>query len=335
MDSRDEEAAALRYHGGNLAAAKRLFPDAPEPWIDLSTGINPVPYPVGAVSPDAWTRLPDAPPLEHAARRAYGVGLSAQVVAAPGVQALIQLLPFVFPARTVGVLGFTYQEHEASWRAAGAEVTAVSALADLQAFDVAIVVNPNNPDGRFYAPAELADVTNALARRGRRLVVDEAFVDLLGHDYSLIPGLPAGAIVLRSFGKAYGLAGVRLGFAVASAEDSERLRVALGPWPVSGSAIEIGQRALLDNEWLASAAARLQQEAASLDRLLVTAGFDLLGGTPLFRLARRKRTEAMFSQLCRAGILVRPFLTRTDWLRFGIPPTPQAWQRLKAALTVD
>src|SRR5271165_1746914 len=108
MGSRQEEALALRYHGGNINAAKRLFPDAPEPWIDLSTGINPVPYPVGAVAPDAWTRLPEA-----AAREAYGAGRSAGIVAAPGTQALIQWLPRVFPARRVGVLGFTYREHEA------------------------------------------------------------------------------------------------------------------------------------------------------------------------------------------------------------------------------
>jgi cobalamin biosynthetic protein CobC len=332
MGSRDEEAAALRYHGGNLGAAKRLFPHAPEPWIDLSTGINPVPYPVGAVSSDAWTRLPDAGPLEHAARLAYGVRSSAGVVAAAGAQALIQLLPVVFPARTVGVLGFTYQEHEAAWRAAGAQVTVVPALADLAAFDVAVVVNPNNPDGRICAPAELADVAEALARRGGRLVVDEAFVDLLGRDRSLVPGLPAGAIVLRSFGKAYGLAGVRLGFAVASAEDCARLRAALGPWSVSGPAIEIARRALEDSEWLACAGVRLQQEAARLDRLLMTAGFDVVGGTPLFRLAQREKADAVFSQLCRAGILARPFLTRPDWLRLGMPPAHEAWHRLDAAL---
>jgi cobalamin biosynthesis protein CobC len=332
MDSQQTEAAALRYHGGNLDAAKRLFPDAPEPWIDLSTGINPVPYPLGAVSANAWTRLPDAHPLEHAARLAYGVAPSAEVVAASGAQALIQLLPAVFPARTVGVLGFTYQEHEVCWRAAGAQVTVVQALADLAAFDVAVVVNPNNPDGRMCAPAALADLAGALARRGGRLVVDEAFIDLLGRDRSLVPGLPAGAIVLRSFGKAYGLAGVRLGFAVASAEDCARLRAALGPWAVSGPAIEIGQRALQDDEWLARAGARLQQEAARLDQLLTAAGFEVLGGIPLFRLGQRNGADAMFAQLCRAGILARPFRTRPDWLRFGIPHAPEAWRRLEAAL---
>ncbi len=265
-----------------------MFPDAPEPWIDLSTGINAVPYPVGVIAPDAWTRLPDAASLdalEAAARAAYGASPSAGVVAAPGAQALIQWLPRIFPARRAGVLGFTYREHEARWRAAGADVVTVRSLPDLAAFDVGVVVSPNNPDGRQFAPEELAEVAGALAHRGGRLIVDEAFMDLLGRQDSLVPLLPApGVIVLRSFGKAYGLAGVRLGFAIASMDDCARVRAALGPWAVSGPAIEIGRQALGDDAWLAAAAVRLREEASRLDRLLRSANFEIAGATPLFRL---------------------------------------------------
>jgi cobalamin biosynthetic protein CobC len=328
MDSREPEAAALRYHGGNLQAARRLFPHAPEPWIDLSTGINPLPYPVGPISNDAWTRLPDAAALEDAARAAYSAAPAAGVVPAPGAQALIQLLPRVFPARRVGILGVTYQEHATAWQASGAEIVNVPTLADLAKFDVAVVVNPNNPDGRLSPPQALAE----LAGRAGRLIVDEAFMDLLGRQHSLVPHLPGNAIVLRSFGKAYGLAGVRLGFAVASAGDCTRLRAALGPWAVSGPAIEIGRRALADAGWLAQTAQRLHQEAGELDRLLRFARFTILGGTPLFRLAQRDDTDAVFRQLCQAGILTRPFQARPDWLRFAIPHAPEAWARLQAAL---
>lgn len=331
-----EEAPALRYHGGNINAARRLFPEAPVPWIDLSTGINPVPYPVGALAPTAWTRLPEPAALdalEAAARIAYGAGPSAGIVAAPGVQALIQWLPRIFAGRRVGVLGFTYQEHETSWRAAGAEVVTVTSLSDLAAFDVGLVVNPNNPDGRTCAPDDLAEIAGTLARRGGRLIIDEAFMDLLGRQNSLIPRLPAvGAVVLRSFGKAYGLAGLRLGFAVASLEDCAPLRAGLGPWPVSGPAIEIGRRALADEAWLTQAAGRLREAAGRLDKLLQSAGFELIGGTPLFRLAQREGAAALFRRLCRAGILTRPFGARSDWLRFGIPHAPAEWARLEAAL---
>jgi cobalamin biosynthetic protein CobC len=339
MDSRQpgpEEALALRYHGGNINAARRLFPQAPEPWIDLSTGINLVPYPVGGIAPEAWTRLPDAAALdalESVARAAYGAQQSVGVVAAAGTQSLIQWLPRIFPAGRVGVLGFTYREHETSWLATGADVVTVRSLPDLAAFDVGLVVNPNNPDGRKFAPEDMAEIAGALARRGGRLIIDEAFMDLLGRQDSLIPHLPApGAIVLRSFGKVYGLAGVRLGFAVASMEDCARLRAALGPWPVSGPAIEIGRRALADDSWLAATGLRLREEASRLDRLLQSADLEIAGATPLFRLVQTNQAPALFKRLCRAGILTRPFQERPESLRFGIPHAPAEWKRLEAVL---
>jgi cobalamin biosynthetic protein CobC len=227
MDSQDGAATSLRYHGGNLVAARRLFPDAQLPWIDLSTGINPVPYPVDEISEAAWTRLPNVAALEQMARAAYHAGWGTDAVAAPGTQALIQWLPRVFPARRVGILGFTYSEHAAVWRSAGAEVVTVNTLADLATFDVGVVVNPNNPDGRVCPAGALAEVSAALARRGGRLIVDEAFMDLHGQHDSVVPTLPAGAVVLRSFGKAYGLAGLRLGFALGSPEAWARLEAIL------------------------------------------------------------------------------------------------------------
>jgi cobalamin biosynthetic protein CobC len=336
LETIPEEEQPLRYHGGNINAARQLFPDAPEPWIDLSTGINPVPYPVGTVAPSTWSRLPEAAELaglEAAARAAYGATPSTSIVAAPGTQALIQWLPRIFPARRVGVLGFTYQEHETCWRAIGADVTTVTALSDLAAFDVGLVVSPNNPDGRTFAPDDLAEIAGRLARRDGRLIVDEAFMDVLGRQSSLVPRLPAeGAIVLRSFGKAYGLAGLRLGFAAASSADCALLRGAIGPWAVSGPAIEVGRRALKDDAWLAETVGRLHDEVARLDELLQSAGFQVVGGTPLFRLAQQNNVAPWFEHLCRAGILTRPFQAKSDWLRFGIPHMPKHWERLKAAL---
>ena len=329
-------AGELRYHGGNINAARTLYSDAPEPWIDLSTGINPVPYPVGIIAPSAWSRLPEAADLaalEAAARMAYGATADAGIVAAPGTQALIQWLPRLFPGRRVGVLGFTYQEHATSWREAGAAVTSVQALPDLADYDIGIVVNPNNPDGRTVAPEGLAEVAACVARRGGRLIVDEAFMDLIGRGSSLVPHLPAaGGIVLRSFGKAYGLAGVRLGFAAGSPEDCARLSQAMGPWAVSGPAIDIGRRALADETWRGETASRLRREAERLDALLLAAGFDVVGGTPLSRLVRRSDAGEVFEQLCRAGILTRPFPARPDWQRVGIPRAAAEWEGLLVAL---
>jgi cobalamin biosynthetic protein CobC len=331
-----EVADASWYHGGNINAARCLFPDAPEPWIDLSTGINPVPYPVGDIPGSAWARLPqptDLTDLETAARLAYGAGAVADIVAAPGTQAIIQWLPHIFRARRVRILGHTYGEHARCWRATGAETVAAQSLADFDSCDVGVVVNPNNPDGRIVEPEQLAVAAAAFAERGGLLVVDEAFVDVAAPTMSLVPILPPdGAVVLRSFGKAYGLAGLRLGFAIGSERLGAKLRGALGPWSVSGPAIEIGQRALADRDWLAAARSRLSEDAERLDHLLTAAGFTVVGGTPLFRLAEREDAESWFERLGRAGILTRPFPDRAGALRFGTPSGETEWGRLETAL---
>ncbi len=318
-----------------MDAARRLFPGAPEPWIDLSTGINPIPYPVGEIPPISWTRLPqpaDLADLETAARLAYGAGSAAGIVAAPGTQAIIQWLPRIFPARRVGILGHTYGEHAACWRAAGAEVVTACSLAEFETCDVGVVVNPNNPDGRIVEPAQLASAAEALAMRGGLLVVDEAFMDVMPRAMSLVPVLPGGAVVLRSFGKAYGLAGLRLGFAVVSGELDGRLRAALGPWAVSGPAIAVGRQALGNEDWLRAATSRLVEESQRLDRLLRQAGFAVVGGTSLFRLAECEDAAMWFRKLGRAGILTRPFPANPGILRFGIPSDERGWARLEAAL---
>ncbi len=326
---------ALAYHGGDLAVARRLAPDAPEPWIDLSTGINPHPYPLPEFPPEAWTRLPDRESvarLEAAAAARYGATDRAQLVAAAGSQQIIQTLARLLPARRIGVLGATYAGHERAWRAAGAAVERVADVERLVQFDVGVVVNPNNPDGRIVEKGRLVALAGALATQGGTLVVDEAFIDFDACEHSLAPALPVGALVLRSFGKAYGLAGLRLGFAVASLEMAQRLRAALGPWAASGPAIAIGCLALSDEAWLSKARARLDADATRLDRLLTERGWTIVGGTKLFRLAEHPHARAAFERLLRAGLLTRPFADAPRQLRFGLPASGEQWDRLAAAL---
>jgi cobalamin biosynthetic protein CobC len=322
----------LPLHGGRLAAARRAFPSAPEPFFDLSTGINPYAFEVPALSPDAFRRLPEpeqVAALEQAAAAAYGVADPKLVIAAPGSQALIQFLPRLCPAPRVAVLGPSYAGHAAAWRAAGCVVHEASRLGALRGAAAAVVCNPNNPDGRRHPAAELLE----LARTCGLLIVDEAFVDLEDAGLSLAPFLPqAGVIVLRSFGKAYGLAGLRLGFALAGPDLGPALRAALGPWPVSGPAIVVGCAALADAGWRASAAKRAAAATARLDALLRAAGLDVVGGTALFRLVASNHAAAAFDRLGRAGILVRRFPEHPRWLRFGLPGSEPAWQRLAAAL---
>jgi cobalamin biosynthetic protein CobC len=324
---------AFTYHGGALEVARRLAPNAPEPWIDLSTGVNPHAYPLPDLELEAWSRLPESgalAKLEAAAALRYGAAADS-VVAGPGSQALIQALSHILPRGAVGALGPTYGGLAAAF-AAGARVVEAKRLEGMDALDVAIVVNPNNPDGRITPRAALLELHKQLAEREGVLIVDEAFADFDGQE-SLAPALPArGAVVLRSFGKTYGLAGLRLGFALASPDNVPALRAALGPWPVSGPAIAIGIRALIDSDWLEAMRARLGEEALSLDGLLRGVGWQVVGGTRLFRLAAHGQGRGAFRRLLAAGILTRPFGHAPDCLRFGIPGDEDAWERLAIAL---
>ncbi len=323
-------------HGGRIEAAARRYPHAPRPFVDLSTGINPVPYPLPPLPAECFTRLPEPEALARllaVAAGAYAAADPALLAAAPGTQILISLLPRLRPPSRVAVLSPTYGEHAESWRLGGHEVEAVATLAGLEAADVAVVGQPNNPDGARHARGDLLGLADRLAARGGWLVVDEAFADLEPEVESMVPALPHPAvIVLRSFGKSYGLAGVRLGFAAAGAEMAARIAAALGPWAVSGAALAIGQAALADRPWREAAAARLAADAARLDRTLTAAGLVVVGGTNSYRYCQVTDAEGCSDALACAGILVRAFAERPDRLRFGLPGDPAAWARLEAVL---
>ncbi len=327
----------LVRHGGDLDAARARLPGAPEPWIDLSTGVNPIAYQLPHMLPETWTRLPQGAQMQRllaAAAARYGAPAADMIAAAPGTQALIQLLPRLVARCHVAIVGPTYDEHALCWRRLGHDVAMVESLvaARTLAAQVIVVVNPNNPTGRLHSRAELNAAAANVARAGGLLVVDEAFVDVLPADASVIADLPPSTVVLRSFGKTYGLAGVRLGFAVASADVVERIRAELGPWAVSGPAIEIGIRALRDETWLTIATGRLNIDANRLDRMLQSAGCTMIGGTPLFRLAEHPEASRLAGRLGRAGIHVRTFAQSPKWLRFGLPGSEPEWQRLHQAL---
>lgn len=325
------------WHGGDLGRARALFPEAPEPWIDLSTGINPIPYPVPALPLSLWQRLPagdDEAALLAAARKAYRVPVDAGIVAAPGTQILIDLLPRVVPdlvrAGPFAVLGPTYAEHALAWRKMGASVVEADSLAQAADAATVVVVNPNNPDGRLLSGSELTALAARCAARGGLLVVDEAFCDFTP-EASLVPALPSATLVLRSFGKTYGLAGVRLGFAIGEADLVSALREAMGPWAVAGPALAIGAQALADAEWLEQAGAARAADAARLDALLAPRG-EVIGGTALFRLLATPDAPALFAHLGRRGLYVRRFQADPTRLRFGLPGDAPGWARLEAAL---
>ena len=329
-------ALAPLVHGGDLDAARKLFPGAPEPFLDLSTGINPHPYPIPRLQPEIFTRLPKPAELlglATCAASAYGAPSSENVVPAPGGQILMTLLAGLVPPGRAVVLGPTYAEHARAAALAGHEVSTISVLEPLGDADLAVVVNPNNPDGRLLGAEELLAVAEGLSGRGGLLIVDEAFMDVSAQAESLSACVErANVVVLRSFGKFFGLAGLRLSFALAATNLAASLGAALGPWPISGPALTIGAAALSDQDWIAKTRLRLGKSAQRLDGILDSAGLQRLGGTSLFSLVRAPDAPQRFDRLGRAGILVRRFADEPQWLRFGLPGAEPEWQRLEAAL---
>ncbi len=321
-------------HGGRLEAARRLFPRAPEPFIDLSTGINPISYSVPLLSSEAWRRLPEPEAiaaLEAVAARAYGVSDASMVVAAPGTQSMISLIPGLMPKPPAAILVPTYGEYARAFALRGSRIVEAESLDRLGDARSVVLCNPNNPDGRRLEATAILEALRARRVEGL-VVVDESFADLEDKALSLAPHLPQpGIVVLRSLSKTFGLAGLRLGFALAAPDLAATLRAALGPWPVSGPAIEIGKQALADRAWLQAAKQRLSRDVQRLDALLDQSGLVIVGGTLLFRLATSGRAAALFQRLGEAGILVRRFEQWPDWLRFGIPGSEEAWRRLADA----
>lgn len=319
----------MRDHGGDLDAAISAYGGAPGDWIDLSTGINRRPWPVPDLPARAWTALPtkaDLARLTEAASAAYGAG--GAVVPLAGAQAAIQLYPRLAPPGLARVLAPTYNEHAASLRAAGWRVEDVGAPEDLAGADLAVLVNPNNPDGRSWSPEALLK----LIPRVGRLVVDESFADPAPELSLAASAGREGLLILRSFGKFYGLAGLRLGFALGAEAEIARIREMAGPWAVSGAAVEIGARALADEAWRAETTRRLAEEAARLDALAAEAGWSLVGGAALFRLYETGDAAKAQDRLARANIWTRRFPWSSGWLRLGLPGAEAEWERLAEAL---
>ena len=324
----------MRDHGGNLDHAMARHGGPRDAWIDLSTGINPRPYPIPDIADHAWSALPtgtELGALAETARTTYG--WRGEVVPLAGAQAAIQIVPSLRAPGTAHVLGPTYNEHAGALRSAGWQVTECATLADLADADIAVLVNPNNPDGQRHPPSDLL----ALSREVGLLVVDESFCDAE-------PGLSlAGTLntdtdrvlIQRSFGKFYGLAGLRLGFALTGSALAGRLRALAGPWPVSGPAITIGCRALADARWHAETVDRLTRDAVRLDGLAKRAGWTLVGGTILFRTYMTPDAAAVQDRLAQSRIWSRIFPYSGTWVRLGLPGTPDTWNRLEQALSGD
>lgn len=324
-------------HGGDLTLAIERFGGAREDWLDLSTGINPYSYPLPTeFSARSWTALPGkvaGEQLVAAARQAYSVPEEMGLVAAPGTQILLSLLPSLLPAGPVAIASPTYSSHKKVWARDGrtpVELSSIYALpADAQ---IVLLVNPNNPDGQLIDVKSLKEIARTLTDRGGFLVVDEAFADVVP-GASLIPHVQGeNIVVLRSFGKFFGLAGLRLGFLAGPKEFTGKVSALLESWCLSGPALELGTTALKDAAWQDAMIRKLADEMADLTLTLSRHGLSVFGGTPLYALAGLRNAKGLHEALARRQIWTRIFDYAPTWVRFGLPGGSENLERLSEAL---
>lgn len=319
-------------HGGRLRAAAQRYGIPLADWLDLSTGIAPYHPPLPAIPGGVWARLPETDDdLEAAARDYYG---TTDLLAVAGSQAAIQALPRLRPRARVGVVSPCYAEHAAAWRHAGhrvIELCEASVPRALDQLDVLVVVNPNNPSGRLIEPMQLLEWHTRLAARGGWLLVDEAFVDCTPQhsldEYSAMTGL----IVLRSFGKFFGLAGARLGFVLGERGLLDALGELLGPWTISGPTRLLGAALLADGDGQRHQRQRLLADGLWLEALLRRHELAPLGGCALFQWRVDPQAALLHEHLARRGILARLF-DQPCSLRLGLPADETGWARLDQAL---
>lgn len=322
-------------HGGGIGAAAALYGGQPGDWLDLSTGLNPCPPALPAIPDRIWHRLPDQDLLNETRRAAGAFYASGGILPlpVPGTQSVIQLLPkLVDRQRRAVILSPTYGEYGRVLTSSGLAVDAVATLDDVDpGSGLVVVVNPNNPTGRLHSPEALLDLADRLAGQGGFLVVDEAFGDCVP-ETSLAGAVATrpNLIVFRSFGKFFGLAGLRLGFVIATDDILERFSDWLGPWAVSGPALSVAADLLsADPQPLRR---KIVERRAGLGQVLEDAGLNIKGGTSLFALVADPHAAELHAHLCRAHILTRKFDYAPTWLRFGLAPDTMSDERLAAAL---
>ncbi len=320
-------------HGGKLRAAAQQYNIPLPQWLDLSTGINPNPWPIPAIPESAWSRLPeDDDGLLETAKHYYG---APNLLAVAGSQMAIQALPRLRKTSQVAMLHPSYNEHHHAWQNNGHQVMSIEAdqiNTHIDQLEVLLLVNPNNPTAQRFDEQQLLTWHQRLQQRGGWLIVDEAFLDCTPQHsiarHSHLPGL----IVLRSVGKFFALAGARIGFVCATEEILQPLAELIGPWVLSGPARHVAKAVLSDHPQQQQVRQQLKLQGERLTQLLSQHHLTPTGSTPLFSWIKTTHAEKLHQQLAAEGILTRLFNDPPS-IRFGLPKSEPQWQRLAEALS--
>jgi histidinol-phosphate aminotransferase len=331
MQDADKEGSTVidLAHHGDAEATPGL--------VDLAVNVRAVPPPGWLLGPvtaalAGLARYPDPAPARAAVAGRHGRSPDEVLLTAGAAEAFV-LLARALPARRAVVVHPQFTEPEAALRAAGRPVERVllpppfrldAALVPADA-DLVVVGNPTNPTSVLHPAAELA----RLARPGRVLVVDEAFADTVPGEPESLAGradLP-GLVVVRSFTKTWGLAGLRVGYLLAAPDLVVRLAAGQPLWPVSSPALAAAAalgtaRAVAAEEEIA------RRTAADRDHLvarLAALGVPVVGSPAAsFVLVRLAGADRVRRALRDRGYAVRRGDTfpglGPDWLRIAVRP---------------
>lgn len=321
-----------QQHGGRLHAACQTYGGRPEQWVDLSTGIAPWTYPLPRVPESVWQRLPETDDgLIDIAAHYYGV-CPTECLAIAGSQWGIEQIPYCYPERLVVLmLANGYNEHPHAWRNAGHHVIEVAGVNDLIAqspsCDACVLIQPHNPLGIMLNEMQLQQIKRNL-RQGV-MVIDEAFAD--SRPTPTLP-LAMNTWKLRSIGKFFGLAGIRLGFVLAKEEQISQLSQRQSPWSVSHLARWAGQQALQDSAWQTEQQERLKHHSSRLKKLLVDHSLSSQLHTDYFVTIISKQAQAWVDSAAQSKLLLR-HLPNIHGMRFGLPANEIEWEKLTAWLS--
>jgi histidinol-phosphate aminotransferase len=324
------DAHDLRHHGdaevgdGLIDLAVNVRAGTPPSWLAARI----------VASLAGLAAYPDGRPARHAVAVRHGRPDAEVLLTAGAAEAFVLLARALRPRHAV-VVHPQFTEPEAALRDAGHEVDRVLLDAadgfrlDPKAVpedaDLVVVGNPTNPTSVLHPAALVAE----LARPGRTLVVDEAFMDAVPGERESLAGtrdLP-GLLVLRSLTKTWGLAGLRIGYALGEAELVAELGRAQPLWAVSTPALAAAQACVAPDALVeaAEAARRATADRAYLvARLREFSAVEVAGDTPAapFVLLRMPDAADVRLRLRELGYAVRRADTfpglGPDWLRVAV-----------------
>ncbi|MDD4860166.1 MAG: histidinol-phosphate transaminase [Dehalococcoidales bacterium] len=318
-------------HGGINHAELAAMGIDPGTVLDFSVCVNPYMPPPGirrAMQTVNITQYPDTSATALRGKLAEKLCVSpGNIIAGNGTTELIRLIALAYFRKNdpVIIVEPTYDDYEVASRIMGArvikyrpadsftpEVSDIAGLVRQYQPKAIFICNPNNPTGGYLSQDDIETILHCLA--DGVLIFDEAYLSFVERTWSSVGLISKGNIVLlRSMTKDYGLAGLRLGYAVAREEIITTLCRVCPPWNVNALAQEVGGIVLDNDDYLQQSKKKLAQAQHYLIANLKRLGLPPITSAANFFMVKAGNAAALRSKLLRHGILVR------DCASFGLP----------------